>query len=208
MAWLIRIPVFLLLLGGLGAVSFFFLKQEREAGLIDPNTFCNSAVAPEQMVTIAIDSSDPFTTIQMEAIRTALGNLIDELPAGGLVEIYRMNASQGELTDQLFSACNPGEDISVGELFATTSWEEDELRSRYPQRFVGAIRDTLDREANSQAADRSYIIESIHAISVQSFAAHTGAAANHSLGYAPKLRVIFTLSRRPSSHRCALFIEP
>ena len=172
MAWVVRISLLVLLLGGMAALSFLFFRQEQADRQIDPETFCNVAIAPPQIIAIGVDSSDPFTEVQIEAIRVQLSHALDQLPAGGLVEIYRMSAARGELTERLISVCNPGEQISFAQLLSTTSREEDELRSRYSERFVGAVQRTLRREAASESVSQSFILESIHAIGVQSFERH------------------------------------
>ena len=116
-----------------------------------------------------IDRTDPFTAEQAAQLRHLFQNLREQVKADELLSVFLINGDVPTLAHPVLSRCNPGDQSTASE------WTSNRRRvqAEWRQTFEAPLDDLLGSMLPPARAQRSPIIETLHAVMMRAEAGAT-----------------------------------
>lgn len=159
MAWVGAILALVIL--GAGGVGLMRMREAQAARSVE--TLCANE-HPQNVIAILFDSSDALTELQQVKIQHVLDEIVRGVPKEARVDVYMATAQAGQLALPLFSKCNSFGGEAVG-------WIDNpqRIQKMHLESFVQPLEKAFVQALRARPRDTSPILETIAAISVQSF---------------------------------------
>ena len=160
----ILITALLAAIATLGVLFVVFVPTLYDRTRIDPVTLCSDDRLIHHTV-IVIDTSDPLSAGQADAMASVLRDVRDGLLAGQRLSVFRLDGSAGAgLSKPLFSKCKPKLGREANWLMENAAF----LQNRYLAAFVRPLEDVIAAETASNVhEERSPIAEAISDVPYQ-----------------------------------------
>jgi hypothetical protein len=131
---------------------------------LDTATLC-PAVGPVSLTVVLLDTTDPLTPVQREALNNRLENIKADVPKHGAIALYSVVPSGRDVLRPEIMLCNPGRGSEVSSIAGNPRLVEKRWREAFSERMDAVLSRVLARSESSS----SPIMESIQATAVTAF---------------------------------------
>jgi hypothetical protein len=153
------------LIVSLVGTGFYLAHRAKRAYVsVDAETLCPKYEPPKAVTIILLDTSDSLSETQRLRLETDLKNIHHNVPKFGLLEIYAVGTTPGEVVYPVLALCNPGDGSDVSEFYQNPSL----ARKKWTE-FERRLSSELNRLLAAKGTDVSPIMEAIQATSLRTF---------------------------------------
>ncbi|CDZ30979.1 Hypothetical protein NGAL_HAMBI490_58520 [Neorhizobium galegae bv. officinalis] len=152
----------LLSIGIVGGYAVLRMRAGEQEPL-DKATLCPLS-GPRAITAILLDVTDPIADATATDLRNEFQAIVDQVPTGGLVQVYLLTEKEGELAVS-FSGCNPGSGKDVDEWTNNPRLAQD----RWERGFQKPLEELSKRLRDGKAGQQSPIMAGIQKINLEAF---------------------------------------
>jgi len=152
------------ILGVSGGLVYLYMDATANRVAIDADTLCPQSGIKAQTI-VLLDTTDALAEVTRSQVLNKLGDVVAELPRGGLLDIRVLNEDPGK-TERLVHLCNPGDGADLNGLTANP----DLARKRWHDRFEAPVAQKLDAAVAGGEQQASPIMAALQQIAAEQLA--------------------------------------
>jgi hypothetical protein len=149
------------IVGVSSGLVYLYLDATSHHVAIDPDSLCPEAGITAQTI-VLLDTTDALAQVTRSQVLNQLGDVVAELPRGGLLDIRVLNEDPGK-TERLVHLCNPGDGADLNGLTANP----DLAKKRWHDRFEAPVAEKLDAAVAGGEQHASPIMAALQQIAAE-----------------------------------------
>ncbi len=131
---------------------------------IDPVSLC-PVDGPTAITAVLIDSTDPFTSIQVTFLQKYFSEILDSVDKYALIHVYSASHFSESALEPIVSLCNPGDGKDASDWNANP----EKLRRKWQELFDEPLRNSLNAGITSDGSDNSPLFEILQNLSIHAY---------------------------------------
>jgi hypothetical protein len=155
------------LIAGMGYLAWSSTRSVK----VSAENLCPAESPPADITVFILDMSDALSEAQRLKLGTDLKKIHREIPRFGLLELYAVGTTPGQVIRPVLSVCNPGDGSDLNQLY-----ENPTLARRKWMAFQQKIDAELDKLMSDSGGNESPIMEAIQSTALRSFGPMEGAS--------------------------------
>lgn len=163
-ALLVTLGIVCILLSAAIVGGYAYLRVQASSQIaLNKETLCPVS-GPRAITAVLLDVTDPISDATATDLRNKFQGLVNNVPVGGLIEVYTLTEVPGELT-QTFRGCNPGSGETVDQWTSNPRLAQE----RWKRGFEEPLKGISERLAKGTAGKQSPIMAGIQEIGLETF---------------------------------------
>jgi hypothetical protein len=155
------------IVGLLSGLIYLYLDASSHQVPLDPDSLCpQTGIAAQTLV--LLDTTDALAPVTRSQVLNQLGDVVAELPRGGLLDIRVLNEDPGR-TERLVHLCNPGDGADLNGLTANP----DLAKKRWRERFEAPVSAKLDAAVSGGEQNASPIMAALQQLAAEQLSSRT-----------------------------------
>jgi hypothetical protein len=150
--------VAVIVVAALGAGAWFVKARHDRLSLDDhlcpPN--------PTSYFAVLVDVTDPMTLPQRQDLRNKLEELKGDVPKGGKIAIFKVQAANEQLLSPMLEVCNPGDASDVSEM----NGDPKAAQKTWSEKYEAPLNRVFQQVVVASGSDQSPILQSIQSIAL------------------------------------------
>lgn len=144
-----------------GALVYLYVDATSRHVEIDSASLCPRS-GPTAQTIVLLDTTDALAQVTRSQVLNQLGDVVAELPRGGLLDIRVLNEDPGKV-ERLVYLCNPGDGTDLNELTANPEM----AKKRWHEKFELPVSQKLDAAVAGTEGKASPIMAALQQIAAE-----------------------------------------